>query len=559
MTATNPSRLHEILVACRRNLTDAQRTILERRFQTWGASNILHYIPSTAIYHLRLEPGFTATTFAHAARTFADIEGVEPVQDLDYATASTSGNVWVSPHHQLPAWWYELLNVERAHERTRGRGVLVALIDSGVAFHPELFSIDFPWVLNHCSHSRSPIFRTREFEDWSYGRWLIDEPDLFQRINLEQVQRNYKVWPTFSSDRLFVKIDILLGSYGLGGFSKAETDAMSDRVKSASKPSHFNLDDIANFARACKIPDAEVSSFVNAVLRETFENDWRSLNPKYRKLVLGDEMLLYKLLANSWTAQFDANYIPRVVHPRSGSKGNKDFADLDGHGTNVAGILFSAVTGICPEAGCLVCPMGRNSNTGALVRALEDAIAEKVQIVLVGAALQPGLIPGIVVTRQFEAAFKAGILVVVPSGNYVHGVSGLVELPHVLRVGSIMENGMPATSDIDPVDIWSYGGGDDPMTRPSVNRNEYRDYVDHSRIACLRIGGGFDFNAGSSIAAAQVAGVAALIKSAKPDADLAELRRLVLQCGKPHNVSPKAPPVVRTTGILDAGAVARIV
>jgi hypothetical protein len=197
--------------------------------------------------------------------------------------------------------------------------------------------------------------------------------------------------------------------------------------------------------------------------------------------------------------------------------GNADVADDNGHGTHIAGIIAAefnnliGVAGIAPEA--VLMPLKIGGETPSLSRALlafDYAIQNGARIINASwvssdPAAEEYLSP------YLDAAEAAGILVVVGAGN--DGV------------------------DIDEAPVWPASSGhsnvltvaaSNAMDLPAEFSNYGRESVDlfapGDRIISTLPGGGYGVYSGTSMAAPQVAGAAALLWSATPESTYTEVK-----------------------------------
>lgn len=489
------NNFEEIIVTCRQGVSDADLLEVLRSLPQWGGKELIAQWSHIAAFHVRLEINRTMAEFVHKGSgtpTWSKIEDVSRAEPLEFAI-SNSASVIVGPNLRLDAWWHQRLDVSRAHRRgIFGRGVRIAIIDSGVAFHPELFSLDAGAVLASC-YDESPVFHHRQFAADVFPHWISDNPDILKKTRLDYVS-TLPVWAPYSNTALIDRLNKFVNNptHRNLHFTHVELTAMSPRVLSALSLGDLSIDDLANFGGAIQLQH-QCRAFVSEVLSGLFALDWPIVRTRYVRLFRANKELLYALLSKTWG---DGD-IPRLIHPESsGLHGSPDFVDVHGHGTYLAGILFSSVTGICPQAECVAIKCrGDNdaTNVGGLIEALRLAVISKAQIAVIGLFLSPKDHVTPALERAFEHAFQNGVLVFVPAskGNRLTAMA----FNNTIAVGSIADNGWPiglaATSPaVSLVDIWSFGGGTHPATLTGIPRNEFTDFTDRTRIACLRIGGG---------------------------------------------------------------------
>ncbi|UTI64189.1 S8 family serine peptidase [Paraconexibacter antarcticus] len=213
--------------------------------------------------------------------------------------------------------------------------------------------------------------------------------------------------------------------------------------------------------------------------------------------------------------------------------------DDNGHGTHVAGIIGAAGGNGIGAAGIAwhvklmaVKALDANAagNTGTVADGIEYAIHHGARIInlsLAGAGRSAGLEAAIVDAQQ------AGVLVVVAAGND-HQDLGLTPSypasypePNVLGVAATREDSLLSS-------ISDFGAGVD-IAAPGED------------IFSTALGGGYEYRTGTSMAAPMVAGSAALLLAANPQADANALAGTLLA-----NTRRTGLPVA--TGALDIGA-----
>lgn len=199
-------------------------------------------------------------------------------------------------------------------------------------------------------------------------------------------------------------------------------------------------------------------------------------------------------------------------------------ASLDTHGIAVAGVIAATagnglgIVGVAPEARLLALracwqvpayeqqPAESRCNTFTLAQAIALAIAERADIINLSLTGPPDPL----LARLLDRAMSMGKIVVaaVPEA-YAQGDAFPAMLPGVLAVGTAEERSAGVAQGATAI------AGE--LLAPGRN------------VLTLRPRGRYDFENGSSMAAASVSGVAALMLSLKKDLSADEIRRLLLQ------------------------------
>jgi len=187
--------------------------------------------------------------------------------------------------------------------------------------------------------------------------------------------------------------------------------------------------------------------------------------------------------------------------------------DDNGHGTNVAGILAAVgnnqqgISGILWQAKIIpvkVLDQNGNGNANIVAEGIYYALDQEAKIILLSLG-DPVYSP--VLDRAVKKAEEKGVLIVAATGNEEGEINYPAALPTVLAVGA--------------VDSW----GNYPSY---ANYGQELDVVaPGTGIYTTKIGGGYSTNIGTSMAAPQVAGLAALIMSKYPDYTPAQVRNLI--------------------------------
>ncbi len=203
-----------------------------------------------------------------------------------------------------------------------------------------------------------------------------------------------------------------------------------------------------------------------------------------------------------------------------------DFVDRDGdptdehgHGTHVAGILGArggngiGVAGVAPRVRLMAVRAldARNDgNTSWLASALDYAVANGASVVNISINTSTD-VPA--VGAAVQRARAAGVLLVVSAGNdgvdlgVTPSYPACSPSPNVVTVASVGKSGALSS--------FSNRGACVDVTAPGED------------IAATRRGGGFELRSGTSMAAPQVAGVAALALALHPRLDVDALARAI--------------------------------
>jgi subtilisin family serine protease len=205
-----------------------------------------------------------------------------------------------------------------------------------------------------------------------------------------------------------------------------------------------------------------------------------------------------------------------VVAPRNEMWNNSDVTDDNGHGTHVAGTIVArtdnakGIAGIAPGASLMPIKVLDESGTGFFSDILDGVDwarthgADIINLSL-GGILEPAQVA--LIQPTFTAARAAGILVVAASGN---SGSPIMEYPAGLH-------GVVSVAAVDGTDIQAdfstFNRGVD-IAAPGVD-------------IMSTTAGAYEAESGTSMASPHVAGVAALIWSARPGLGVAELETVL--------------------------------
>lgn len=214
----------------------------------------------------------------------------------------------------------------------------------------------------------------------------------------------------------------------------------------------------------------------------------------------------------------------------------------DVHGTAVAGVIAAdannreGIVGIAPEAEILALkacwPEATGSrqaacNTYTLAQAIESALAEGAQVLNLSLAGPEDPL----LARLLEKALARGVLVVAAAAERPGEGGFPASLPGVVAVRAAgLEGGVPRGP--------AGGGAPRGVAAPGVD------------ILAPVPRGAYDFFSGSSLAAAQVSGVVALLLERRPGLSSTELVSLLRQTG--HFTSPAAAEDEAAVPLVDA-------
>lgn len=216
--------------------------------------------------------------------------------------------------------------------------------------------------------------------------------------------------------------------------------------------------------------------------------------------------------------------------------------DQFGHGTKVAGVISAVWRGMSEDS-----PIGTgkimpikvmdNGNDGDLyftVEGMKEAIRRQADLIVLA---QGSWTYSQLMAEVIEQAEKEGVLVISAAGNATYDLNGQVvysrpiyypaSFPTVIGVGSVRA---------------------DESHEPSSNVGDGLDLVAPGElIKSAKSGGGTELDSGTSFAAPQVAGVAALIWQIRPEYTVSDIRNLLYQ------TADKAPSLPRWDDSLGSG------
>lgn len=194
--------------------------------------------------------------------------------------------------------------------------------------------------------------------------------------------------------------------------------------------------------------------------------------------------------------------------------------DDNGHGTHVAGIVGAArtgrgVIGVAPEAGLI--PIKAFNEKGearisAVIQGIEWAVNNQIQVLNMSFGTNQA---SFALRRAINAAHKKGLVLIAATGNDKQKT--VADYP--ARFRNVL--GVGATNILDEVVDFSIGGYGLDLVAPGKD------------ILSSFIGGGLKTMSGTSMAAAHVSGVAALILAIMPELNPDEVYDLIVEAAEP--------------------------
>ena len=217
--------------------------------------------------------------------------------------------------------------------------------------------------------------------------------------------------------------------------------------------------------------------------------------------------------------------------------GYEDYADGHGHGTHVAGTVAAlrdgeGVVGVAPDADICAIKVLSDGGGGSfsdIVEALDWIVAEFTgpadrPITVANHSYGAGSDPGPTVQAAFDNSYAAGVLHVAAAGNSGNPFGMGSNCIYPALYGSVMA--VAATTQSDARASFSSTCSQLELSAPGVSINSTVPDNDH------------DTKSGTSMASPHVAGSAALLVAANPDATVEELRSILTDTADPlgpHN------------------------
>ena len=217
----------------------------------------------------------------------------------------------------------------------------------------------------------------------------------------------------------------------------------------------------------------------------------------------------------------DANGFVDDIHGWNFVHDTPDVQDYAGHGTNVSGTIVAArdhvgSTGIAYDAQIMPIRVLGDDGYGSqidIANGIRYAVDNGADII----NLSLGGLGSRRVQGALEYASEQGVLVVAASGN-----EGLDRPDYPARYSSVVDNVISVgafTQDLQRADFSNGVGTSGAVQIDAPGESVYSTDLD----------GTFQYSSGTSVATANVSGVAALARSANPDLSAAELRSILVE------------------------------
>ena len=209
--------------------------------------------------------------------------------------------------------------------------------------------------------------------------------------------------------------------------------------------------------------------------------------------------------------------ISRGVDLAGGQEWSNDPA---GHGTLLAGILVGSpqagpLRGVAPEAELMVVRLPPDARSGDLAAALDACIDQEMQVIVLGFGCQAA---SEIIDRRLDAAKRKGMAVIAAAGNRGGPVQFPACSPSVLAVGAVgRQNELPADAPHTPVAAGPVGADNLFIPAFSASGPEIDICAPGVAVFACQAPDGYTIADGTSIAAAHVAGLAALLLAHHPD------------------------------------------
>lgn len=252
-------------------------------------------------------------------------------------------------------------------------------------------------------------------------------------------------------------------------------------------------------AGQCNFPSKDIKGTPWSLQRLLFEEMWEDTKGKGIRVAVID----------SGVDKGNKQIAPALSGGRDFVDNGNGTTDPVGHGTKVAGIIAAqkkkgtGFVGIAPEA--TIVPIRSHDekgkgNVGRLVKAIDYAIDQKVDIINISQGATEELPPGNPLEKAVQRAINANILVVASAGN--GGESGKVKETYPAAYDGVL--GVAASDRNNERAPFSQPGPFVDIAAPGVD------------IVSTVPKGGHCVDHGTSFAAPYVAGVAALLRAKHP-------------------------------------------
>ncbi len=259
---------------------------------------------------------------------------------------------------------------------------------------------------------------------------------------------------------------------------------------------------------------------------------------------------------NGWTDTNNGTYHPKIddIHGWNFVSDNNNPMDDDSHGSHVAGIIGAVgdnsegVAGINWQVSLMPLKVLAADGFGAssnIVAAIDYAIAEQVQVINISIAYGCGDSASQSEREALDRARAAGILVAIAAGNDGCDNDSIPTYPASYALNNLLAVG--ASDQFDQRASYTRGGsssfGAQRVHLFAPGKNIYSTLIQSAD--------GYGYESGTSMAAPQVAGAAALLKSHRPELSMFQVREILLLSA--HRLTALAGLAV-TGGRLDLAA-----
>jgi len=245
--------------------------------------------------------------------------------------------------------------------------------------------------------------------------------------------------------------------------------------------------------------------------------------PAAWNMATGDERVIVAVI-DSGVSPTQQDLVGRLVPGYNAIDGSSDSADINGHGTHVAGIIAAqpndvGTVGVAMDVRIMpirVLDEFGNIDVADEIEAIDWAVANGADVI----NLSFGSDDYVQAERDaIVRATGAGVVVIASAGNVASDVSYPAHYDEVISVGSVGQGGQPSsfTSQVTRVDLAAPGESIFSAGWDSFYGDYWdaRFYSDASSVS------------GTSFSTAMVSGAAALLRSVSPDAPVEVVRGLL--------------------------------